>query len=139
MGKGLHRRIKPQRKRGKQDITVKLSPGKLINKNEKHVFFGGYLFLQKIYYQLGLHKICKKISDNYKFTFDLNLVLSRLVYARIISPASKAKTMDEVENFLEPPIFDLQHIYRALGVIAKESDYIQSQLYNPFSNHLFCE
>ncbi|WP_330680849.1 IS1634 family transposase, partial [Vallitalea longa] len=30
---------------------------------------------------------------------------------------------------LEQPTFDLQHIYRALGIIADESDFIQAELY----------
>jgi transposase len=33
------------------------------------------------------------------------------------------------KKFIEQPNFDLQHIYRSLKVIAKESDFIQSQLY----------
>lgn len=126
--------LNKKEKEGKQDIIVKLSPAKIISKDEKHVFSAGYLFLQKIYYELGLHKICKKISENYKFAFDLNSVLSRLVYARIISPSSKSKTMDEAEKFLEQPDFELQHIYRGLEVLAKESDFIQSQLYKNSKN-----
>ena len=33
------------------------------------------------------------------------------------------------EKFIEQPNFKLQHIYRALEVIAKESDFIQAKLY----------
>lgn len=121
--------LNQKEKEEKRDVIVKLSPAKVIPKDEKHVFTGGYLFLQKIYYELGIHKICRKISANYKFTFDLNSVLSRLVYARIISPSSKSKTMDDAKKFIEQPNFELQHIYRGLEVIAKESDFIQSELY----------
>ena len=42
--------------------------------------------------------------------------------------------MDEVEKFLEQPDFELQHIYRGLEVLAKESDFIQSQLYKNSKN-----
>jgi len=71
----------------------------------------------------------KKIAKKHKFTFDLNSILSYLLYARILFPASKLATMQLVKNFLEQPSFELQHVYRALGVIAQESDLIQSELY----------
>lgn len=112
-----------------KEILVKYSPAKRINKNKQTHFNGGYLFLQKLYYELGLHTICKKISLNYKFSFDLNSILSRLVYGRILFPASKLATTKLSMRFIEQPNFQLQHIYRALEVISNETDYIQSQLY----------
>jgi transposase len=111
------------------DVIAKYSPNKIIEKGAQRSFNGGYLFLQQIYHELGLDKICKNIKDKYKFTFDLNSVLSRLVYGRIIFPSSKLTTNKLSLKFMEPPNFKLQHIYRALEYIAKESDYIQSELY----------
>ncbi|TJX58550.1 IS1634 family transposase [Soehngenia saccharolytica] len=112
------------------DVIAKYSPIKLIEKGKQQSFNGGYLFLQQIYYELGLDKICKKISDKYKFTYDLNSILSRLIYGRVIFPASKLATNQLSKRFIEQPNFDLHHIYRALEIIAKESDYIQSEIYN---------
>ena len=112
------------------DVIAKYSPIKLIEKGKQQSFNGGYLFLQQIYYELGLNKICKKISDKYKFTYDLNSILSRLIYGRVIFPASKLATNQLSKRFIEQPNFDLHHIYRALEIIAKESDYIQSEIYN---------
>ena len=109
---------------------VKYSPSKLIPKDEQRSFNGGYLFLQQIYHELGLHKICKEISRKYKFEFNLDSILSRLVYGRIIFPSSKLATCQLSTKFIEQPNFDLQHIYRALEIIAKETDFIQSSLYN---------
>jgi transposase len=73
--------------------------------------------------------ITKKIAKKHKFTFDLNAILANLLYARILFPASKLATTQLVMKFLEQPSFELQHVYRALSVIAQESDYIQSELY----------
>ena len=112
------------------DVIAKYSPIKIIEKGKQQSFNGGYLFLQQIYYELGLNKICKKISDKYKFTYDLNSILSRLIYGRVIFPASKLATNQLSKRFIEQPNFDLHHIYRALEIIAKESDYIQSEIYN---------
>lgn len=92
-------------------------------------FNGGYLFLQDIYYGLGLHKICRAISAKHSFEYDLNGILSRLVYTRILFPASKKSSFEDSKRFIEQPSFELHDIYRALSVIAEETDYIQSRLF----------
>ena len=116
-------------KEEKREVMVRYSPAKQIAKDEQKTFNGGYLFLQQIYHQLGLSKISKVISEKYKFTYNLDSVLSRLVYSRIIFPASKLATCEQSKLFMEKPEFELQHVYRSLEVLAKESDYIQSELY----------
>lgn len=110
-------------------IMVQYSPTKLIEKQKQQSFNGGYLFLQKIYHELGIHKICKVITERHKFTYNLDSILSRLLYGRIIFPGSKLSTFNLSSRFLEKPDFDIQHIYRALEVISKETDFIQSELY----------
>ena len=116
-------------KENRRDVIVKYSPAKTVEKDVQRLFNGGYLFIQQIYYALGLHKISEEISKKYKFTFDLNSILSRLIYGRILFPASKLATNQLSEKFIEKPNFELQHIYRALEVISKESDFIQAKLY----------
>lgn len=121
--------LNKKEKEQKRDVIVKYNQSKLIDKNKQRTFNGGYLFLQQLYHQLGLHRICKEISNNYKFTFNLDSILSRLIYGRILFPSSKLNTYQESKNLLEQPDFELQHVYRALEVIAKETDFIQSELY----------
>ncbi len=121
--------LNKKEKEEKREVLVKYSPTKLINKGEQHTFNGGYLFLQKIYHELGLHKICKEISQKYKFDFDIDSVLSRLIYGRVIFPSSKLATYELSKRFIEQPNFDLHQIYRALEVLSKETDLIQSSLY----------
>ncbi|NLP00558.1 MAG: IS1634 family transposase [Clostridiaceae bacterium] len=112
-----------------REILVRYVPTKLIKKDERHCFNGGYLFLQQIYHELKLHKLCKDISQKYKFKFNLDSILSRLIYGRILFPLSKLATFEESKKFIEQPDFDLHQIYRALGYLAKETDFIQSSLY----------
>ena len=121
--------LNQKEKEEKREVLVKYSPAKQIAKDEQRFFNGGYLFLQPIYHSLGLQKICKVISDRHKFSFNLNSILSRLVYGRIIFPSSKLATCELSKNFLEQPDFELQHVYRALEVLSDETDYIQSELY----------
>ena len=110
-------------------VSLNLNPKKEITKDKQLSYNAGYLFLQKIYYKLGIKHICSDISEKYKFAYDLNSILSNLIYSRIIYPTSKLGTYQLSKNFLEQPNFELQHIYRSLEIIAKENDYIQSELY----------
>lgn len=111
------------------DIIIKYSQSKQLDKNKQYSFNGGYLFLQDIYYKLGLNTISNTITNKYQFKFDLNNIISNLVYSRIIYPSSKLKTLELSKSFIEQPKFDIQHIYRALEVISKETNFIQSQVY----------
>ena len=97
--------------------------------NDQRRFNGGYLFLQDIYYELGLHKICRAIAAHHQFKYDLNDIFSRLIYTRILYPASKKSSFEDAQRFIEKPSFELHDIYRALSVIAEESEYIQSRLF----------
>ena len=117
-------------KEGREPVVIaKYSPSKLIKKDEQCSFNGGYLFLQKIYHEMRIDRICSEISAKYKFEYNLDSILSRLLYGRILFPSSKLSTYEFSSQLLEPPDFKLHHIYRALEVIAKESDFIQSSLY----------
>ena len=112
-----------------REILISKSPSKLIEKDKQNAFNCGYLFLEKIYYELGIDKICNNISNKHKFEFDLDNILSRLIYSRIIYPSSKLATYELSERFIEQPNFELHHIYRALEIITKENNFIQSELY----------
>jgi hypothetical protein len=112
-----------------KSIIVSYSPAKLIKSGEQKSFNCGYLFLQNIYYSLGLDKICKKISSKHSFEYDLNDILSKLIYTRILYPASKFSSVNLASKFIEQPNFQLHDVYRALSVLAEESDLIQSMLY----------
>lgn len=107
-----------------------------MKKDEQMKYNCGYLFLQKIYYELKIDKICAAITDRQKFQYDLNEILSRLIYTRVLFPTSKLGTWQLSEKFLEPAAFQLHDIYRALSALAKESDFIQAELYKNSQNVL---
>lgn len=110
-------------------ISPRLRPSVLIKKNELQSVDCGYLFLQQIYYKLGIDRICDRLSKDYKFKYDLNAVMELLVYGRIISPASKRATHLKADSYLSPFEASLQHVYRGLDVIADGFDYIQKRLF----------
>lgn len=110
-------------------VIVSYSPKKLLPPETQQAFNCGYLFLQDIYYDLKLDNICNKIAERHSFDYDLNCILSRLIYTRILYPSSKLSSFRLSQKFIEQPTFELQHIYRALSVMAEENDFIQSELY----------
>lgn len=111
------------------DVSVSLSRKAYIPKNEERCFQAGYLFLQKLCAQLKIDSICRKISKRHKYTYDLGAILTDLIYARILSPSSRLSSFSYCKTLLEPPKYELQNVYRALSVIAEESDFIQEELY----------
>lgn len=121
--------LNSQEKEASRKVNIQFSQSTTITKDTQKLFNIGYLFLQQIYFMLGLNKITSNISSKYNFSFNLDSILSRLIYSRIIFPSSKLSTTKESKKFLEQPDFELQHVYRALDIIAKEDAFIQSELY----------
>ncbi len=112
-----------------QKVTVDYYPGAQLSKDTANLFNGGYIFLQKIFNELNLKYICKKISDKYKFQYDLSDALSRMIYNRILFPSSKSACLEYSKTLLEPSDFSLDDIYHSLDVIANESYNLQSDIY----------
>ena len=69
------------------------------------------------------------IRTRHGFSYNLNSILSRLIYTRILSPASKPGSCKDSMRFIKQPDFELHQIYSALSVLAEESDYIQASLF----------
>ena len=112
-----------------QDTIIPFVPTRIIDKDVQRKFNCGYLFLQNIYYQLRLDNICRNIKNRHQFSYDINAVLSDLIYSRILCPSSKRSSYEFSSTLLEKTKYELHDVYRALSVLAEESDYIQSELY----------
>ena len=115
-------------------VQIMFHADRQIPYDQKIKYRGGYLFLQSIYYRMQLDKVCRKLRDKYRFKYDINAILSDLVYARVLEPASKLSSYSIVSEFLEPPTYELHDVYRALDVLGTECDFIQSEIYK--NSHL---
>jgi transposase len=113
----------------KEKVSLSLSPLARIPLDEERVFNIGYLFLQKICSELRIDNICRNIRNHHKFSYDFHAILTDLIYARILAPSSKLSSYKYCHSLLEPPKYSLQDLYRALSVLAEESDFIQEELY----------
>lgn len=118
-------------KQEQQDNTVLIPfhANRQLEYGKRKCFRGGYLFLQYIYHSLKLDAVCRKIKSRYRFQYDLNAILSDLIYARILEPSSKKSAFQTAQTFLESPTYQLHDIYRCLSVLAQEMDFIQAEVY----------
>ena len=116
-------------KESNKKVIVEYSPTAFIQKNEQRSYNGGYLFLQKIYHELGLDYICKKLEKKHKNKYDLSEILSMLLYTRVLYPGSKLSSLEDAKRLIEQPSADIHQVYRALSLIATEFNEVQADVY----------
>lgn len=122
-------RLTEEEREARRKVVVEYSPTAMLKKGEQRSYNGGYLFLQKIYYELGLDYICRKIEKKHRNKFDLNGILSRLLYTRLLYPGSKLSSLEDSRRFIEQPQEDIHQVYRALSMLAGEFNEIQADVY----------
>jgi transposase len=110
-------------------VQITFHADRQLDYDKQTYYRGGYLYLQNIYYDLQLNKTCRKLKAKYKFEYDINDILSDLIYSRILEPTSKRSSFNVASEFLEKPSYELHDIYRALDVLGNECDFIQSEVY----------
>ena len=117
-----------------KSVQITFHADRQIDYGQQVLYRGGYLFLQSLYYQLHMDKVCRKLRDKYKFKYDINAILSDMIYARILEPSSKRSSYAVASEFLEKPSYQLHDVYRALDILGNECDFIQSEVYK--NSHL---
>ena len=121
--------LKYKQEKEEKQIKLTFHADRLLDYHKQTFFRGGYLFLQSIYYQMQMNKICRKLKQRYKFKYDINAILSDLIYTRILEPCSKRSSYKAASEFLEKPSYQLHDVYRALDVLGSECDMIQAEVY----------
>ena len=89
----------------------------------------GYLYLQKIYHDLGINSFFNKITKDSKITFDPNLIHRFLTISRILQPDSKLGTHENLNFFYEKPEFGYDSILRTMDILEKHYDDYITHLY----------
>ncbi|MDR2977598.1 MAG: transposase, partial [Streptococcaceae bacterium] len=118
-----------KKEKAQELIQIDFHSRKLLPLDTQNQFSIGYLFLQAIYAQLGLKELCHDISKSSSTSFDLNDILAHLIYTRILSPGSKKNCFEESKKYLEAPNFEQHQIYRALDLLAENSESFQEKVY----------
>lgn len=110
-------------------VLIPFHSNRPMDYNRKKLFTGGYLFIQSVYYNLKMDSICRKIKSRHQFEYDLNAILSDLIYTRILEPSSKSSSFKAAKQFLEAPAYELHDVYRALSILGEEMDFVQAEVY----------
>ena len=121
--------LKYKKERENKAVQITFHADRQLDYDKQNFFRGGYLFLQSVYYNLQLNKTCRKIKAKYSFEYDINAILSDLIYARVLEPSSKYSSFKTASEFLEKPSYKLHDMYRALDILGNECDFIQSEVY----------
>ena len=106
----------------------KLVEGEDLDSNQK-IYNIGHIFSRKIFEELELNQLCKKIKKKYKIEYELSDILEDLICTRIMYPSSKFSSYEDSKKFLRQPKYKLYDVYRALDVISKEKETIEKWCY----------
>jgi hypothetical protein len=90
------------------DPTTKISDQEIGLKNL------GYIFLEKLYHELGIHTFFQRHENRLKIDFNLNAIFRLLVYSRLMDPGSKKEAFDQQGQFFETLAPSLESVYRSL-------------------------
>ncbi len=110
-------------------VLIPFHADRQLDYGRQKLYKGGYLFLQSVYYGLGFDRVCRKIRERHRFRYDLNAILSDLIYTRILEPGSKRASYRAAMDYLEKPSYEEHDVYRALDVLAEECGFIQSEAF----------
>ena len=121
--------LKYKQEQEEKQIKLTFHADRQLDYGRQTFYRGGYLFLQSVYYQMQMNMICRKLKQKYMFKYDINAILSDLIYARILEPCSKRSSYKVASEFLESPSYELHDVYRALDVLGAECDMIQAEVY----------
>lgn len=141
-GKELAKQMTEEKKAGTLPVKVTYDSTCELLENQRRLLDAGCLFLQKVYYDLGIDQLCQNVSQEHKLSYDLNEVLKTLVFLQVLFPLREESVLEEAQAFFvptileethrfpEPPSFGLHDLYETLEVLAKEGTGMAKQL-NP--------
>lgn len=141
-----HIRQLNERKKQSPGSTIVLKPDAEVQSYKRRVLNIGYLFLQRIYNELHLPALCAAISKRWHLDYNLNSVLSRIIYCRILYPDSWNGLTENADRLLQKKDFDFNGLCRALRLLSGDAEGVQKRLHNSMPAYksiskdaLYCE
>ena len=110
------------------ELTIKNIKSKIIDDNSKPKNLG-YVALKKIYQELGITDILDIQQKNSKIQYNLDDILSMLVYMRVLKPGSKKNNYEHMDMLFENYDFSLDDVYRSLTLLNPLKDKIQKAIW----------
>lgn len=110
------------------EYTIKNLNTKMIEMNSKPKNLG-YAVLKKVYNELGIKDVLNEAMKKSKIKFDLNEILSFLVFMRVLKPGSKKDAYDNKDLLFEKLDFSLDDVYRSLTSLNPLQESIQKTIW----------
>ncbi len=116
--------------KGLEENLTYLIKNEKLKRNSSNIKNFGYIFIKKIYDELGLKEFFNSKNKELKVDYDLNQIFSLLVYSRILYPGSKKEAYNGKDRFFESfNGFQLYDIYRSLDYFNSYKEEIEALLW----------
>ena len=89
----------------------------------------GYFALKRIYKELGISNLLKEKQKNLRTEYNLDDILSMLVYMRILKPGSKKDAYENSNILFDKIDFSLDDVYRCLTYLTPLQHEIQKTIW----------
>lgn len=76
---GPKKKQKSKYKQERKAVHITFQAGRWLDYGTQKFFRSGYLFLQSVYFDQQINKICEKMKEKYNFQYDNNATLSDLI------------------------------------------------------------
>ncbi len=110
------------------ELTIKNINSKIIVDNLKPKNLG-YVALKKIYQELGIADVLNIQQKNSKIQYNLDDILSMLIYMRVLKPGSKKNNYENMDLLFENYDFSLDDVYRSLTFLNPLKEKIQKAIW----------
>ena len=87
------------------------------------------MILKKVYQELGISELLEKKQKQLKINYNLDDILSMLIYMRILKPGSKKDAFENMDMLFENYDFSLDDLYRGLSHLTPLQDEIQKTIW----------
>jgi hypothetical protein len=116
-------------------VSVAIDTTQKLAENEDNLKNVGYGIFKELYKQLELDKFWNWKCSNLSLDYSIDKIFRLLVFARLLFPASKKKTFEQRNMFFENfEGFNLDSVYYALDIIAKNQSSLQKWIFGHSAN-----
>ena len=139
-GDELDKYLKDQVKLAESEEDVSLSYIKIndsldLNLDEQTCFNFGYIYPQILLNNLKLKEFLDTIAAQTKITYDFSSIVIDLIISQIIDPRSKRGFYNSPKLYGKEKVYDLQHVYRSLDILAANTDIINAYTYKELKKY----
>ncbi len=116
-------------------VSVAIDTTQKLTENEDNLKNVGYGIFKELYKQLELDKFWNWKCSNLSLDYSIDKIFRLLVFSRLLFPASKKKTFEQRNIFFENfEGFNLDSVYYALDIIAKNQNSLQKWIFEHSEN-----